>query len=877
MPLKSTKATSPEDEKTMKTHSPTQNEQTKLSRALQEAMRLQQQGVLDQAELSYRAILKAQPNHFDALHFLAILRFQQGRYTEALDLVHAALKLDPRAAPAQSNLGLILRKSGRLEEALASFDKALALQPNHVDALNNRGGVLQELGRLDEALTHFDKALVSRPGYAEAHYNRGGALQKLARLDEALASYDRALALRPDYVDALINRGGVLKELGRLDEALASYDEAVALRPDRAEARYNRGGALQGLGRLEEALASYEEALAIKADHVEALVNRGVALRELKRPDEALASFDKALALEPNDAEAQNNRGVALKELGRAEEELACYDRALALNPNYAEAHNNRGSALLFLHRPEEALASFDAALAIRPDYVEALNNRGLALLDLKRVNEALACCEKALALDPDYVEALYNRGWVALLMGDFPRGWKGYEFRWVKKDAPPREIIPPFPQWKGEDLHCKRILVYDEQGAGDVFQFSRFLTEICALGACVVFQLRPALHRLLQAFAGMIRFVSTVPPGEDFDFQCALLSLPAVLETTLDSVPASASYLAAESSRAAHWRRRLGDHGFKIGICWQGNPKNKIDIGRSIPLRCFEPMAAVPGVRLISLQKTYGVDQLSDLPPHMTVETLGVDFDAGPDAFLDSAAVMSCLDLIVTSDTSIAHLAGALGRPVWVALKHVPDWRWMLDRGDSPWYPTMKLYRQNKRDAWDEVFAAIAQDVARLSQSSEAPSLELIPVSIGELYDKITILEIKAQRISDDGKLQNIRRELGLLRELERRHSPNPEQRSLIAELKRLNEAIWDSEEGVRDCEKRDDFGDEFIAMARSIYKLNDLRAATKRRLNMLKKSGIVEEKSHETGLCCMCLDVEAASLMPLERISHARVRSSS
>lgn len=706
------------------------NQEAILAKALADAMRLHREGALDQAELGYRAILKARPDHFDALHFLAVLRFHRGRGAEALDLIRAALKLNFGAAPAHSNHGLILRECGRAEEALAAFDKALALKPDHVEALNNRGGVLYELGRLEEALASYDKALAPRPDYAEAHYNRGVALQALGRPEEALAGYDKALALRPDYADALINRGGALKELERLGEALACYDRALVLRPDSAEAHYNRGGALRELGRPGEALASYDKALALNPRYVEALVNSGVVLNELERPEQALANFDKALEIAPGDAEAHNNRGVALTALGRAEEALACYDRALALKPDYAEAHNNRGAELSFLRRPEEALASFDRALAIRPDYVEALNNRGLELLGLKRIDEALASCDKALSLQPDYVEALYNRGWIALFMGDFARGWKGYELRWAKKGAPPRDMIPPFPPWKGEDLNGKRILIYEEQGSGDVIQFSRFLTRLRAMGAQVVFQLRPALHQILRPFATTVDLVPRLPDGESFDFQCALLSLPAVLGTTLDNIPAEMPYLEPESARVDHWRRRVGDRGFKIGICWQGNPGTKIDIGRSVPLRCFAPLAAIPGVRLISLQKNHGLEQLTNSPPGMTVETLGAAFDGGADAFLNSAALMFSLNLVVTSDTAVAHLAGALGRPVWVALKWVPDWRWMMDRSDSPWYPTMRLYRQTIRDAWSEVLDRIGADVAELSAS--AKTAEAAPTEPG-------------------------------------------------------------------------------------------------------------------------------------------------
>jgi Family of unknown function (DUF6165)/Glycosyltransferase family 9 (heptosyltransferase) len=268
--------------------------------------------------------------------------------------------------------------------------------------------------------------------------------------------------------------------------------------------------------------------------------------------------------------------------------------------------------------------------------------------------------------------------------------------------------------------------------------------------------------------------------------------------------------------------------------------------------LRSLSPLglAAISGVRLISLQKAHGLDQLENLPSGMEVETLGEDFDGGPDAFIDTAAVMSCLDLIITSDTSVAHLAGALGRPVWVALKHVPDWRWMLDRSDSPWYSTMKLCRQTIRDVWDSVFAQIAADVAKLKANIEpecGTALLCIPGSIGELFDKIAILEIKAARIKDSGGGQHVRHELTLLRGLETNYrTSNDELAYLVAELKSVNVALWDIEDNIRDCERRQDFGEEFVSLARSVYRINDRRAAIKKKINTLCGSRIVEEKSY-------------------------------
>lgn len=852
--------------------------------SLQQALRLHQHGQFDEAALCYAAILKTHSFHFDAMHLLGVLRYQGGHHADALAKIQTALNWRPASAEALSNLGLVFEALGQPEEALASYDRALAVRPDYAQALNNRGVVLRLLKRRQQALASFDKALAVRPDYADAFNNRGVTLQELKRPAEALASFDKALAIKRDYADALNNRGAALRDLKRPTEALASFDKALAIRPDYAEAFNNRGNALRDLNRPQEALASYDRALALRPDYAEALNNRGNALRPLQRSGEALANYDKALAIRPNYADALNNRGNALRALKRPAEALASYDRALAvrpdypealsnrgnalrdlkrpeeavtsydravaMRPDYADAHSNRGNALRDLERPEEALASYDRAIAIRPSHADAHSNRGLALQDLNRLEEALASYNSAIAIRPDYADALFNRALLALLMGDFSAGWRGYEHRWGRTNAEPRKLIASYPTWKGEDIRGKRIIVYEEQGLGDIIQISRFLMRLVALDAEVTFLLRPSMHRLFRVAAGAVRLVAEVPKGEVFDYQCALMSLPGVFAGRREKFSSAVPYLVAEEDEVARWRKRLGEHGLKIGICWQGNLDAKADIGRSFPLRCLQPLTAISGVRLISLQKAHGLDQLENLPFGMHVETLGDEFDAGPDAFIDAAAVMSCLDLIITCDTSVAHLAGALGRPVWVALKQVPDWRWLLDRPDSHWYPTMKLYRQTIRDDWATVFEQIAADVARLMEGRETESATPplhIPGSVGELFDKITILEIKAARIDDAAKLAHVRHELSLLRDLQAIYAPsNDEQADLVAELKDVNEALWEAEDDIRECERRHELGEEFISLARSVYKFNDRRAAIKREISLLNGSVIVEEKMY-------------------------------
>lgn len=509
------------------------------------------------------------------------------------------------------------------------------------------------------------------------------AWHRARRFKEALAAYDRAIALMPKNAEAFSNRGIVLQALGRFAEALASYDQAVGLDPAYAAAYNNRGNALQDLKRYDEAVASYDKAVALKLDYSEALNNRGNALRAAKRFDEALESCDKAISLNPDYAEAFNSRGLTLYELGRTDEALASYDKAISLRPNYADAFVNRG----------------------RP------------LFDSKRFEDALACSAKALAFKPGYANAINFRSDIELLLGSFAEGWANHEWRWKVPECSSRKPPLAAPEWWGEDLKGRSIFVYMEQGLGDTIQFARYLPLLVKRGAKVTFSASRNLQRLLRPLCKGIEAVSAIKTSREFDFQCALMSLPLHFRTDISSIPADVPYLHAEEGLATQWKDRLGSDGFKIGIVWQGNPSGIIDRGRSFPLREFFPLARTKGVRLISLQKNHGLDQLGELPPDIKIETLGNDFDSGPDAFIDTAAVMSQLDLVISSDTSIAHLAGALGRPLWIALKYVPDWRWLLDRDDSPWYPTARLFRQERAGDWSGVFSQMERELKSLCE----------------------------------------------------------------------------------------------------------------------------------------------------------------
>lgn len=645
---------------------------------LRQAHALQQQGKLSEAGAIYREVLEHEPRNAPALHLLGVLAIQTGQLEPGVELIRQALAILPGFAPAHDNLGKGLERMGRMDEALAAFGRIIALAPGHAEGYASRARVLEKQARLEEALKDFDKAL-SLKGDPDLSLNRGAVLLQMGRFEDALVAFDKAIAMGLTHPIGRFNRGIVLTALGRLDDALAAYDDAIARQPDQADAYVNRGLVLEGLGRREDALASLEQAIAINADLAEAYLNRGTLLAQLGRQKEAIAAYDAMLSRWPGNDGAYNNRGTSHRTLGALDKALADFDRAIALNPGDANFRDNRGSTLQALGRFDAAMETFDAALA----------------------------------LDPQSERAAFSKAMLLLLQGHLAQGWPLYEKRPRLFAVPGLDATKAWndPQTSIQD---KTVLAYDEQGLGDAIQFARFVAELEKRGAHVVLMVRAPLVALLKSLKPGVAVVahSDAPPAHDL--HAPLNSLPFLLGSG-DAVGAQAPYLTPDPARVARWKQTIGDKGFRVGVVWQGKTGGNNDADRSFPLKALAPLAGVPGVRLISLQKGEGEADLAVLPGNMTVETLGADFDAGADAFLDTAAVMETLDLIVTCDTSIAHLAGALGRPCWVALKQVPEWRWQLGRDDSPWYAGMTLFRQKARGDWESVFTTMADKLKAL------------------------------------------------------------------------------------------------------------------------------------------------------------------
>jgi tetratricopeptide (TPR) repeat protein len=580
------------------------------------------------------------------------------------------------------------------------------VQPSmNLQLLCNQAIGFHQGGNLVEAERLYFQVLEVDPSNFIACHLLGVVRHQQGRNAEALTLIGAALKIKPDSAEALSNCGFVLKSLGRFKEALASYDRAVAIKGDFAEAWNNRGIVLLSLERFDDALQSCDKAIAIRANYAEAWNNRGLALRKLKRFGGAVSSYNKALAIMPDFPEALNNRGVTLLDLDNFEDALASFDKALAIKPEFADALNNRGAVLQDQMRFEEALTCYNRALSIQPDFADALNNRGASLQNLKRFEEALESFDHAIAVAPGHMQAHLNKGLCALLMERFDVGWRFFERR-EKGPASVRSRTYPQPLWTGaDDIDGKVLFLYAEEGLGDTIQFCRYAPLAQARGAKVILSVQDVLVRLLKTGYPAMEVVGSQAKPRHIDFHNPLLSMPLAFGTDRNSIPATAAYLRAEPDRVRTWANRIGGGGFRVGISWQGNKRVTANVARSFPLRYLERLSEIPNVRLISLQKNAGVEQLLDLPSSMKVETFGKEFDDGRDAFIDTAAIMENLDLIITSDTAVAHLAGALGRPVWVALKYVPDWRWFLDRSDSPWYPTMRLFRQTSIGDWEGVF----------------------------------------------------------------------------------------------------------------------------------------------------------------------------
>jgi len=725
---------------------------TGSSATVAQALALQQQGRFAEAAALCRQVLAREPRNSDAMHLLGLAAATAGDVPQALALLGAAVQLQPGNAAMHANLGSALAQAGRHLEAVGCYDRALALQPQLVAAHLDRGTALMHSGRLDEAVAgflqalrlapeddrghnglgvtlvragrtaearqHLERAVALNPNNLDAHHNLALLESAAGRHREALASIERALALQPQNPSLHTQRGVELLALAQPQEAVASFERALALRPQEAPAHHNLGVALLGLARHEAALASLDRALQLAPQSAATHLLRGKACLALGRPAEALTSLERARELAPQDFDAHLDRGVALTGLRRNEEALASFDRALALDPKSHEAANNRGAVLVRMFRPAEALGDFARAVALKPDYIEAHTNAGIALRGLARHEEALASLDRALVLRPGDPSATWCKALLKLSAGDFREGWPLYEARLEREPLRGRLRNFAEPRWTGDAaITGKRLFVYAEQGLGDTLQFCRYIPQLEQMGAQVILEVQTVLRPLLASLPMRGTLIGRGEAVPEFDLHIPLGSLPLALGTELGTIPGAVPYLQVGQEPVREWTQRLASlAGLKVGLNWQGNLESEQLAAleaRSFPLATAAPLARIEGISLVSMQKGAGSEQRARVDFGSAIAQLTDPQYMGPEELAsETAAILKGLDLVITADTALAHLAGALGVRVWVVLQAVPDWRWLTGRSDSPWYPTLRLFRQRSPGDWTELFERVAAEL---------------------------------------------------------------------------------------------------------------------------------------------------------------------
>jgi Flp pilus assembly protein TadD len=520
-------------------------------------------------------------------------------------------------------------------------------------------------------------------------------------------------------VEQFLDQARHLHTAGRFEEAEERYRQLLAHDPNHPAAIYHLGIVAHQTGRNELALRLLRQAVALNPNWPEALANLGNVLRETGHISEATEVCQRSIALRPEYAGAYNNLGFALYEQHRFDEAATALRRAIALNPSFAQAHLNLGNALREMDQVDEAIGHLRQAVGLAQNFANAHSDLGITLARYGNLADAIAALRRAIALDSNHPVAHFNLGMTLLMRGEFHEGWKEHEWRWKCRGFPSKTPDFKQPQWDGQPLDGRTIVLHTEQGFGDAIQFIRYMPLVCQRGRNVIVQCKPELQRLFQMSAARSQVVTRGDLLPPFDLHCPLISLPLAFGTTLQSIPPAVPYLTIDERLLSQWSTRVPSHdkGLKVGLAWAGNPLFSHDRTRSLHLRQLEPLANTSGVTFFSLQKGPSAEQAKDPPARMPLVDLGHDLHD----FADTAAAMSLMDLIITTDTSVAHLAGALARPTWVMLQFAPDWRWMLDREDSPWYPTMRLFRQKARGDWDEVICRIAVELKRAAAGHQS------------------------------------------------------------------------------------------------------------------------------------------------------------
>lgn len=722
---------------------------------LNQALLHHQKGNFQEAQALYGKILQQNPNNDSALYFLGVMMQQLGHFDNAVSYIEKAaefnpmpdyykdlgnilfdinkteeaikyyskfIALNPDDLDILYNLGILYYKIKDFNKAINCFEKVLSLNINDIEACNNLVNVLFDLGtllvnkkNLSEAILCYKKAVELQPDNAEAHYNLASAFREKELYTEAIKYYKKALEIKPDFIDAYNNLGLALIKNNETEKAIKYYKKALEIKPDFIDAYNNLGVALDENGETEEAVFYFKKTLEFDKSHIEALNNLGKALFDMAEFEQSIECYRKLLEIKPDYAEAHNNFGVVLNEIDYTDEAVKYFKKALEIKPDYLEVYLNLGKAFYNKGDVKESLKCYEKALEIKPDYAEAYNNLGTLLKENNEPEEAVKYYQKALEIKPAYADAMFGMSVMYLITGDFEKGWEYYEYRFQMSNKQ-RTKVPafPMPKWNGSSLENKAIYVYYEQGLGDTLHFARYLPVLADMGAKVIFKPHAGLEELLRNSSLKAEIINNSNPDNiiKFDEHIPLLSIPRVLKANFDNIPAKTGYLKANPVKIAYYKEKyFNNNFFKVGIFWQGRKQHKNDRNRSTLLKYFYKLSQLENIKIYSFQKGYGVEQLDNLPDDIKIVNLGETFND----FSDTAAAMENLDLFITIDTSVAHLAAALGKKTWILLPFVAEWRWLTDKDESYWYESAKLFRQKEPGNWEELFERVIKNIKNM------------------------------------------------------------------------------------------------------------------------------------------------------------------
>ncbi len=615
-------------------------------------------------------------------------------------------------------------QSGNLEKAEMLYKEILVSDPDHADALHLLGVIGYQTGNNKHAVEYIQKAISIHSANSYYHNNLGNAFLNLKETDKAIKCFTEAILLNKNNIEAYNNLGNALREKGELEEALIQYRMAVELNPEYAIAINNIANLLKATDRLEESLQHYNRAVKLEPGRAELYFNLANALAEMKRFNEAAEQYRMALEIRPDFAEAHNDLGNVLKKMDRLDDAIKHYQNALSLKPGFAIAHNNLADTYRLSSAFDSAIEQSDTAIRLEPDNEEFYVNLGNIYHCQGNYQKAVDQYQKAIDLKNDLADAHYNKGLILLTNSAFKEGWKEYEWRFLSKevalDIGFRDV--GIPTWDGSYLKDKTILIMTEQGMGDSIQFFRYLPLIKERAGKIIFECPNELRRLFSSSINSnIQLIDKYSDDSEFkpDVCIHLLSIPGIFGTEIGNIAADIPYLKVAPEIARKWSLSIDSGGFKVGLIWSGNPNHTNDRNRSCRPSDLLPLSFITGVQFYNFQKSISKEDLNEIPASMKIKNIAADFDD----FYDTAAAIQNMDLIITVDTAVAHLAGALGKEVWTLIPFVPDWRWMLNREDTPWYPTMRLFRQPEYGDWDSVINKVICELEKQVHLKGAPN----------------------------------------------------------------------------------------------------------------------------------------------------------